>query len=132
MFSQALKQQVRFKRTKALSPETERVIAQLSVMSAGRKQPRLLKLCDEDYIKHRTVQTAWNRLKKERKQAFSNKLHAQYNSMQKAMDVLKETDAELFAIANEHGYGKRFPLEMRVPTEFPARNIWFYDYYPKQ
>lgn len=125
-------QQIRFKRDKAISPQVEKVINQLSVLSAGRKQPRLLSLCDEDYIKHKTVQTAWSKLRKEKKLTQQGKLNKQFSSMEIAMADLKSQDSSLFEIANKLPYGKRFPLELRVPTQFPPRNVWFYDYYPKK
>lgn len=125
-------QQVRYKRDKAgLNPQLERIVNQLSVMSAGRKQPRLLKLCNEDYVKHRTVMKAWSLYRKSKIQKREEILKRQYESMESAAEELKSLNPKLYEIANQHQYGKRFPLEIRVPTEYPARQIWFYDYFPK-
>lgn len=123
-------QQVRAKST-ALNPQLERIVNQLSVLSAGRKQPRLLKLCNEDYIKHKTVMKAWSVLRKSKKQYRLDTLKKQYESMEEAAEELQKLSPELYEIANQHQHGKRFPLEMRVPTEYPPRQIWFYDYFPK-
>lgn len=126
-------QQVRYKRDKTgLNPQLERIVSQLSVMSAGRKQPRLLKLCNEDYVKHKTVMKAWSHYRKAKIQENETLLQKQYESMKEAVSELQNLSPELFEIANEHQYGKRFPLELRVPTEYPPRQIWFYDYFPKQ
>lgn len=125
-------QQVRYKRDKAgLNPQLERIVNQLSVMSAGRKQPKLLKLCNEDYVKHRTVMKAWSLYRKAKIQEKEELLKKQYESMEEAAQELQKLDPKLYEIANEHQYGKRFPMELRVPTEFPPRQIWFYDYFPK-
>ena len=126
-------QQVRFKRDKAgLNPQLERIVNQLSVLSAGRKQPRLLKLCNEDYVKHKTVMKAWslhrNNLIAEKKET----LRKQYESMDEAVSELEKLSPQLYEVANQHQYGKRFPLEIRVPAEFPPRQIWFYEYFPKK
>lgn len=125
-------QQVRYKRDKAsLNPQLEKIVNQLSVLSAARKQPRLLKLCNEDYVKHRTVMKAWSVYRKAKIQQKEELLKKQYESMEAAAEELQKLDAKLYDIANEHQYGKRFPLEMRVPTEYPPRQIWFYEYFPK-
>lgn len=125
-------QQIRFKRDKAgLNPQLERIVNQLSVMSAARKQPRLLKLCNEDYIKHRTVMKAWSLYRKNKIHERESILEKQYNSMKAAAEELQLINPKLYQIANEHQFGKRFPLELRVPTDFPPRQIWFYDYFPK-
>lgn len=123
-------QQLRFKSV-SINPQTERVINQLSVLSAGRKQPRLLKLCNEDYVKHRTVMRAWSLYRNQKIRQHQESLKKQYESMEEAAVELKKLSPELYEIANQHQYGKRFPLELRVPTEYPPRQIWFYDYFPK-
>jgi large subunit ribosomal protein L40 len=113
------------------NPQQEKIVNQLSVMSAGRKQPRLLKLCNEDYIKHRTVMKAWSLIRKNKKEQKNEILRKQYESMEEASEELQKLSPQLYEIANQHQYGKRFPLELRVPTEYPPRQIWFYDYFPK-
>lgn len=123
-------QQVRFKSV-VFNPQQEKIVNQLSVMSAARKQPRLLKLCNEDYIKHKTVMKAWSVIRKTKKEKNIEMLRNQYESMEKASEELQKLSPALYEIANQHQHGKRFPLELRVPTEYPPRQIWFYDYFPK-
>ena len=51
----------RGKRTKSkltMSQGTQRVVGQLSVMSAARKQPLRLKLTNEDLVRHQVVHNA--------------------------------------------------------------------------
>ncbi|TID23858.1 hypothetical protein CANINC_003150 [Pichia inconspicua] len=124
-------QQVRFRHS-SLNPQQEKVVNQLSVLSAGRKQPKLLKLCNEDYIKHRTVMRAWALVRSNKKKRMQESLRKQYESMEEAAEELKKLSPQLYEIANQHQYGKRFPIELRVPTQYPPRQIWFYDYFPKK
>lgn len=125
-----ISQQIRCKSV-VFNPQQEKIVNQLSVMSAGRKQPRLLKLCDEDYIKHRTVMKAWSVIRKAKKEKNIEMLRKQYESMEHASEELQKLSPALYEISNQHQFGKRFPLELRVPTEYPPRQIWFYDYFPK-
>lgn len=76
--------------------------------------------------------TAWSHLRKSRMQEQEKLWKNQYDSITKAMETLKNENSTLFEIANQHSYGKRFPLEMRVPTEYPPRQIWFYEYFPEK
>ncbi|KAH3666825.1 hypothetical protein OGAPHI_003274 [Ogataea philodendri] len=124
---------VRTKRIRSgLDPVAQRVATQLSVTSATRKMPKMLKLCHEDYVKHVTVMRAWNVLQREKKQAAQNQLKQQYEAIKEANEDLKHLSPKLFEAANESEIGKRFPLEMRVPTDHPSRTGWFYDYTPRQ
>lgn len=126
-------QQCRLKRSKAgLSPEAQKVVSQLSVLSAGRKMPRLIKLCNEDYVKHKTIMKAWSLERKNKIEQQKITLKKQYESMKKASEDLKFASPKLFTIANEHEYGKRFPLEIRIPTDYPPRQLWYYNYVPRQ
>ncbi|CUS23775.1 LAQU0S11e04016g1_1 [Lachancea quebecensis] len=133
--SQPALQFVRGKRTKAkgaLSPAVQRVITQLSVMSAGRKQPKMLKLSREDFIKHQTIQNCWSMYQRELREKRNEQLRLQYKSTEKAMNLLEQLDPELFETANASEAGKRFPLELKVPTEFPPNQVWYYNYKPKE
>ncbi|CAR24821.1 mitochondrial 54S ribosomal protein mL40 [Lachancea thermotolerans CBS 6340] len=133
--SQPVLQFVRGKRTKAkgaLSPAVQRVITQLSVMSAGRKQPKMLKLSREDLIKHQTIQNCWSMYQRELREKRNEQLRLQYKSTEKAMTLLEQLDPELFEAANASEAGKRFPLELKVPTEFPPDQVWYYNYKPKE
>ncbi|SCV03533.1 LAME_0H11188g1_1 [Lachancea meyersii CBS 8951] len=126
---------VRGKRTKSkggLSPVLQRAVTQLSVMSAGRKQPKMLKLSREDFIKHQTIQNCWAMYQRELRDKRKEQLRMQYKSIEQAMQQLQQLDPELFDAANASEAGKRFPLEMKVPTEFPPNQVWHYNYKPKQ
>lgn len=128
---------IRNKRTKAsknssgVSPQMQRVVTQLSVMSARKKQPKMLKLSNEDLIKHQTIESAWNIYQDQLQGQRTLKLKKQYFAVKEAMDVLKLASPELFAEANVDESGKTFPMEMRVPTDAPPREIWHYNYNPK-
>lgn len=124
---------VRGKRTKskdALSPTTQRAITQLSVLSAARKQPRRLKICQEDYIKHIVVTKAWSLLVKQQEAARQHNLQEQYTIIKHANQDLKKTSPQLYEQANSVEKSKRFALEMRVPSEFPPSKVWFHEYDP--
>ena len=118
---------VRGKRTGPVSPSTQKVVNQLSALSASRKQPRLLKLCDEDLIKHKTIMNAWTLYQRKKQQRQHEQLQKQYNSIQEAMDELKAISPKHYQWANRVEQ-KRFPLEMRVPTDYPADKPWVYNY----
>ncbi|SSD59244.1 related to 54S ribosomal protein L28, mitochondrial [Saccharomycodes ludwigii] len=124
------------KKTSTLSPAAQRAVTQLSVLSASRKQPKLLKLCNEDLIKHQTIQTCWSEYQKSLREERANRLELQYEAMNEAMELLQEIAPDLYALANEGDESnaskkKRFPLEIRVPTDYPPSNIWYYDYKPE-
>ncbi|CCF59889.1 hypothetical protein KAFR_0I01080 [Kazachstania africana CBS 2517] len=123
---------VRNKRTKsrnnALSPQAQRVVTQLSVLSARKKVPKLLKLSKEDLIKHQTITKAWSIYQDIKKNERQNNLKQQYNSINEAMDLLQSLSPNLYAVANVNEAGKKFPLELRVPTDFPPEKLWYYDY----
>ncbi|EDO18896.1 hypothetical protein Kpol_1023p65 [Vanderwaltozyma polyspora DSM 70294] len=121
----------RGKRTKnnsGLSATEQRVITQLSVMSASRKQPKLLKLCREDLIKHQTIQRSWALYQQDLRNKRELQLKQQYENIKLAMDTLKNTSPELYEIANKSEEGRKFPLEMKIPSDFPAKKIWHYTF----
>lgn len=122
---------VRTKSKGGLPPQAQRVITQLSVMSASRKQPKLLKLSREDLIKHQTIQRCWSTYQAELREKRNEQLRLQYKSTKKAMDLLEEISPELFEAANAPEHGKRFPMELKVPTDFPAKKVWYYEYRKK-
>ncbi|KAK6459135.1 mitochondrial 54S ribosomal protein YmL28 [Scheffersomyces xylosifermentans] len=130
--SVVLKTFVRGKRQSTQSASTKKVVNQLSALSASRKQPKLLNLCNEDLIKHRTIVNAWKMFKRREEQRRHNQLKKQYKSIYNAMEDLKQTSPKLFELANAKEEGKRFPLEMRVPTDFPPTQPWVYNYSPKK
>ncbi|CAI4059361.1 hypothetical protein SKDZ_04G6540 [Saccharomyces kudriavzevii ZP591] len=122
---------VRNKRTtskSALSPLTQRVVTQLSVMSASRKQPKLLKLSREDLIKHQTIERCWSLYQQQQRDRRNTQLELQFKSIQGAMSLLQELSPLLFEAANASEKGKRFPMEMKVPTDFPPDTPWHYHF----
>ncbi|KAI5951576.1 hypothetical protein KGF54_004650 [Candida jiufengensis] len=127
----------RFKRqaaTNQLNSSTQKIVNQLSVLSASRKQSRLIQLCNEDLIKHRTIMNAWKLLKRKQQQRKDHQLSLQYKSIYNAMESLKNESPELFDAANTKSKLKftTFPIEMRVPTEYPPNKPWVYAYNPKK
>ena len=69
---------------------------------------------------------------KELREKRNEQLKLQYKSTANAMSLLEQIDAELFAEANKKEDGKRFPLELRVPTEYPPNKVWYYNYKKKE
>ncbi|CCK69397.1 mitochondrial 54S ribosomal protein mL40 KNAG_0C02860 [Huiozyma naganishii CBS 8797] len=122
----------RFKRTKAkgsaLSPQMQRVVTQLNVMSARKKQPTRLKLSSEDLIKHQTIEKSWKVYQDQMVTRRQTALRKQYYSINEAMDRLKELSPALFKAANVDESGKLFPIDLKIPTDYPANKIWYYDY----
>ncbi|AAS53834.1 AFR463Cp [Eremothecium gossypii ATCC 10895] len=130
-FGAPLRAFVRGKRTKAgsgLSPAAQRAATQLAVMTARKKQPRLLRLSPEDLVRHQTIQACWNDYQKTAREARSAQLREQYASVAAAMAELERLDAGLFRAASAPESGKRFPLELRVPTDFPPTKLWHYEF----
>lgn len=121
---------VRGKKKTTLSPSTQKVVNQLSALSASRKQPKLINLCKEDLIKHLTITNAWKVYQRKKQEKKTAQLKKQYESIYNAMEDLKVSSPELFEAANAPERKKRFPLEMRVPTEYPANKPWVYNYAP--
>lgn len=126
-----LKTFVRGKKKTTLSASTQKVVNQLSALSASRKQPKLLNLCSEDLIKHKTITNAWKLYQRKQQQKRTEQLNKQYESIYNAMEDLKQHSPQLYEHANAVEKKKRFPLEMRVPTEYPANSPWTYNYSPK-
>lgn len=118
----------RGKRTKGavVSAGTQRVITQLSVISARKKVPRVLKLSNEDLIRHDTVQRAWALYQREKRQVQQEQLDKQHNAIVNALDELKAVAPEQYKVANKKEKGKRFPLDSRIPVDFPPKKVWYY------
>lgn len=127
-----MRQFVRGKKTSTATIYTQRIVNQLSALSASRKQPKLLSLSKEDLVKHKTIMNAWALYQRNVKRQTSAKLEKQHESIKNAMEDLKVNEPELFAKANEKQTDKLFPLEMRVPTDFPAKQPWVYNFTPKE
>lgn len=118
---------IRGKKKSVVNPSTQKVVNQLSAISASRKQPKLLKLSAEDLIKHKTITNAWNLFQRKKEEKRFSQLDQQYNSIRTAMEELKQISPELFDAANVKER-KRFPLELRMPTDYPANSPWVYNY----
>lgn len=112
-----------------ISPETQKVVNQLSVLSASKKQPKVLKLCKEDFIKHQTINNAWRLFKRKNSEKRHEQLVKQYESIKNAMNELKEVSPQLFEAANKKE-PVRFPVDMRIPTDYPPNKSWA-TYYSK-
>lgn len=121
---------IRGKKQTAVNPSTQRVVNQLSALSASRKQPKLISLNNEDLIKHKTINNAWKLYQRKITIGRNEQLDKQYKSIVNAMENLKNLSPELFEAAkNNHTTSKtRFPLEMRIPTEYPPNQPWVYNY----
>lgn len=105
---------------------TQRVVNQLSALSASKKQPKLIKLCPEDLIKHKTITNAWKIFQRRQREREHETLVKQHESIYNAMEELKKVSPDLFQAAQKKER-KFFPLEFRVPTDYPARNPWSYE-----
>lgn len=128
--SGAVLQFARGKRTKrvgTVSAGTQRIITQLSVISQRKKAPRLIKLSNEDLIRHDTVQRAWALYQKQKRTLLNEQLEKQYNSIMNTLEDLKSVSPELYEVANQSEKGKRWSLSARVPTDYPANKVWNYD-----
>ncbi|CAH2351397.1 54S ribosomal protein L28, mitochondrial [[Candida] railenensis] len=119
-------------RINSVNASTQRVVNQLSALSASKKQPKLLNLCKEDLIKHKTITNAWNVYQRKVNEKRHIQLNAQYKSIHEAMEDLKQTSPQLYALANKPEKKKKFPLDMRMPTDYPPTKPWVYNYEPSQ
>lgn len=117
------------KQAASVNESTQKVVNQLLALSARKKQPKLLRLCNEDYVKHRTIDNAWKVYQRQQADKRQTQLKQQYDSIVNAMDDLKQTSPELFEMASQPPpKNNLFPLDMRVPTDFPAHKPWVYNY----
>lgn len=117
----------RGKRTKVSAVQTaniQRLVSQLSVYSARRKQPRRLKLTLEDLLRHNATTRAWAIYQGQKREAHSAQLKAQYEKIVEACEELEATDPYLAFEGIKRERGKRFSLELRVPTETPPTVPW--------
>ncbi|KAH3686224.1 hypothetical protein WICPIJ_002802 [Wickerhamomyces pijperi] len=114
-------------RVATVSAATQRIITGLSVLSGRKKYPRILKLSNEDLIRHDTIQAAWAQYQRDIRTDRQSVLDKQYDSIINAMEDLKITNMELFKIANKKEKGKRFPLDARIPVDFPPNKVWHYE-----
>lgn len=118
---------VRGKRTKvnaAQSANVQRLVTQLSVFSARKKQPRRLKLSLEDLLRHNATTRAWALFQKNKRQEHQLQLEQQYNKIVEACEELEATDPFLAFEGTRRERGKRFSPELRVPTETPPTIVW--------
>lgn len=124
---------VRGKRTKntgANSAIIQRLVTQLSVISARKRQPRPIRLCLEDYLRHNVITRGWTLYQKDLRQAHNDQLSAQYAKIVDACSDLQSTSKSLASKAFDKEMGKRFSPELRVPTETPPNVIWQEEWNP--
>lgn len=126
----ALRVFIRGKKVLTVNASTQKVVGQLLALSASRKQPKLIRLCSEDLIKHRTIMNAWKIFQRHQALKREVQLEKQYHSIVNAMTDLQATSPELFEMANSATPVTRYPLDMRVPTDFPPNKPWVYNYSP--
>lgn len=118
---------IRGKRTKSNAAQTanvQRLVTQLSVFSARKKQPRQIKLCLEDKLRHNVATRAWAIFQAEKREAHKAQLDGQYAKIVEACNDLEATEPFLAFHATMRERGKRFPSEFRVTTETPPNTIW--------
>lgn len=120
----------RGKRTgrKGLQPGAQRLINMLSVFSARKKQPRRIKLCIEDLVRHNTVQAAWRIYMRDKKLERTRLLKGQYELMQEACEELEKVSGYLAFEATKREKSKRFTPELRIPSETPPTVPWQFDW----
>lgn len=119
---------VRGKKSSVVNASTQKVVNQLSALSASRKQPKLLNLCKEDLIKHKTITNAWKVFSRKKEEKRVAQLEQQFQSISNAMEELKQLSPELYEAANAKDPKKRFPMELKVPTDYPAHSPWVYNF----
>ncbi|ONH67242.1 hypothetical protein BON22_2935 [Cyberlindnera fabianii] len=117
----------RTKRVATVSTGLQRVITQLSVVSARKKMPRMIKLSKEDLVRHDTIQRAWAQFQKDKRTVREEQLQKQHSSILNALDELQAVAPELYKVANIKEKGKRYPLDARVPVDFPPNTVWHYE-----
>lgn len=116
----------RGKKTLSVNAATQKVVNQLSALSASRKQPKLLLLCAEDLVKHKAITNAWKIFTRKADHKRQQQLEKQFASIKQAMDEIEQASPELYSAALKPQ--KRFPLELRVPTQYPANQPWTYNF----
>lgn len=121
---------VRGKRTVKQVPGASRVVNMLSVFSARQKQPRRLKLCKEDLVRHQVVTAAWRIHQKNEQEQRRQKLETQYEKIKEACTELELLDKDFITAANTKPTSARFPLELRVPTNTPPKVVWENEWVP--
>ncbi|VVT53173.1 mitochondrial 54S ribosomal protein mL40 [Magnusiomyces paraingens] len=123
----------RGKRTKTNAAQTaniQRLVTQLSVFSARKKQPRQIKLCLEDKLRHNVATRAWAIFQAEKRETHKAQLTGQYEKIVEACEDLEASDPFLAHHAIMRERGKRFSPEFRVPTETPPNTIWQENWQP--
>lgn len=114
----------RTKKNAAQAANVQRIVTQLSVFSARKKQPRQIKLCLEDLLRHNATTRAWAIYQSQIREKHEAQLQAQYNKIVDACQDLESTEPFLAFEAIKRERGKRFTPEIRVPTETPPNTIW--------
>lgn len=91
---------------------------------------------------HETILRAWQLHRRHKREAHSAELARKYAAMRSAIDLLEETDRELWdkavggkkyqnvdqADATNARLDGLVPRELRAPTELPAGQMWDYEW----
>ena len=85
-------------------------------------------LTRESYLKHRIIERYRTLYLNKQHLARQEQLEKQYASMKHAMDVMKEKYPDLYELSKENDKNKRFPVEYRVPQDYPPTKVWEYEY----
>ncbi|CCH60009.1 hypothetical protein TBLA_0C01960 [Henningerozyma blattae CBS 6284] len=126
---------VRFKRTQPATAailHAQKMATQLSVITASRKAPRLLKLRPEDLIRHQTVTKAWSLFQAEERAEQEAQLRNQYQSTLDAVELLQKISPRLYkSVTTPDNNITVFPRGgLRTPTEYPPTIVWRYQIKP--
>ena len=82
----------------------------------------------EDYLKHRIIERYRTLYLNKQHLARQEQLENQYASMKEAMDTMKTLYPDLYLLSKDNDKNKRYPVEYRVPTEYPPTKVWEYNY----
>ncbi|EEB09296.1 ribosomal protein subunit L28 [Schizosaccharomyces japonicus yFS275] len=72
--------------------------------------------------RHEYISLAWNLSRQEKRCQQSLQLRKQYQEMQRSCQELYEISRVLFDKAMAEPKERRFPVDMRIPTETPPRS----------
>src|SRR5271170_5218889 len=99
-------------------------------MLFSQRPLRGLGLNPQDQIRHETIHRAWILVQSRRRRSRIGKLRVLERSVEKTMQVLRETDMWLYDLAVSAGREEepRFPLVMRIPTETLPTKAWNYSW----
>ncbi|BFZ60037.1 hypothetical protein YB2330_001059 [Saitoella coloradoensis] len=85
-----------------------------------------LNLTTQEKIMHNTIHRAWQLHLRQQREKQDKALMSQYNKMREACEQLKQGHPTLYAKAMPKERAKRYPVELRIPTETPGEKPWDY------